>query len=121
WFVVFLIIERMGTSALAIANIVYSCYLVLSIPAEGFAEAACSMVSRFVGRNRPQRIGAVLRSTVGGAVLVTGPLILLALVAPQWLVAVFAPETELIGQGNASLRIVALAMFVAIPAYMWLT
>jgi MATE family multidrug resistance protein len=121
WFVFFLIIERMGTSALAIANIVYSCYIVLSIPAEGFAEAACSMVSRFVGRNRPQRIGAVLRSTVGGAVLVTGPFILLAFVAPQWLVAVFAPESELISQGNASLRIVALAMFIAIPAYIWLT
>ncbi len=79
------------------------------------------MVSRFVGRNRPERIGQVLRSTIGGAVLATGPLILLALLAPQWLVAIFASEGQLAGQGNASLRVVALAMFVAIPAYLWLT
>lgn len=121
WFVFFLIVERVGTSALAVTNIVYSCYIVLSIPAEGFAEAVCSMVSRFVGRNRPECISQVLRSTIGGAVLVTVPLILLALLAPQWLVAVFAPETQLVGQGKASLRVVALAMFVAIPAYLWLT
>jgi putative MATE family efflux protein len=121
WFAFFLIIERMGAGALAIANIVYSCYIVFCIPAEGFAETVCSMVSRFVGSNRPQRIGNVLRSTTGGAVLATGPFILLALVAPQWLVAIFSHESELLSQGNASLRVVALAMFVAIPAYLWFT
>ena len=121
WFAFFLMIERMGASALAMANIGYSCYITFSIPAEGFAEAACSMVSRLVGRNQPHRIGRVLRSTISGAVVATGPLILLALLAPQWLVAAFSDEAQLAGQGNASLRVIALAMLVAIPAYLWLT
>src|SRR5262249_6438474 len=38
WFVFFLIIERVGTSALAIANIVFTCYIVFWIPTEGFSE-----------------------------------------------------------------------------------
>lgn len=121
WFVFFLIIERVGTSALAIANIVYTCYIVFWIPAEGFAETACSMVSRFVGSNRSNRIGQVVRSTISGAVLATVPLLLLALLAPQWLVAIFSHESSLVGDGNASLRVVALAMLVAIPAHMWFT
>jgi len=121
WFIFFLIIERVGTSALAVANIVYTCYIVFWIPSEGFAETACSMVSRFVGRNRPQRIGQVLRSTILGAIIATVPFILLALFAPQWVVAVFAHESDLLGQGHASLRVVALAMLVAIPAHMWFT
>ena len=119
WFVFFLIVERMGTSALAVANIVFTCYTVLWIPTEGFAETACSMVSRYIGRNRADRIGDVLRSTTGGAILATVPFILVALLAPQWIVSVFSSESDLLGQSNASLRVVAIAMLVAIPAEMW--
>jgi MATE family multidrug resistance protein len=119
WFVFFLIIERMGTSALAVANIVFTCYTVFWIPTEGFAETACSMVSRYIGRNRANRIGEVLRSTTGGAVIATVPFILLALFAPQWVVSVFAAQSDLLGQSNASLRVVAVAMLIAIPAEMW--
>jgi len=119
WFVFFLIIERMGTSALAVANIVFTCYSVFWIPTEGFAETTCSMVSRYIGRDQANRIGAVLRSTTGGAVLATVPFILLALIAPQWIVSVFSSELDLLGESNASLRVVAIAMLIAIPAEMW--
>ncbi len=121
WFVFFLIIERVGTSALALANIVYTCYVVFWIPAEGFAETVIAMVSRFVGGNRPQRIGQVVRSTIRCAILATGPFLLLALIAPQWLMAVFSHEPDLLGQSSASLRVAALAMLIAIPAHMWFT
>jgi Na+-driven multidrug efflux pump len=79
------------------------------------------MVSRYIGRNRAHRIGEVLRSTTGGAVLATVPFILFALIAPQWLVALFAPGEEVLGQCSASLRVVALAMLIGIPAQMWFT
>jgi len=121
WFLFFLMIERVGTPALAIANIVYTCYIVFWIPAEGFAETACSMVSRFVGSNRSHRIGEVLRSTTAGAILATVPFIVLALFAPQWLVGVFSPGADLLGQSDASLRVIGLAMLVAIPGQMWFT
>jgi len=121
WFVFFLILERMSTEALAIANIVYTCYIVFWIPTEGFSETTCSMVSRFVGRNREYRIGGVLRSAIVGAILATVPFILLGLIAPQWLVAVFCPEADLLARSNASLRVVALAMLIAIPGAMWFT
>jgi len=121
WVIFFLIIERMGTSALAVANIVFTCYMVFWIPTEGFSETACSMVSRYIGRNRAHRIGEVLRSTSGGAMLATVPFILVALLAPQWLVGAFAPGAEVLGQCSASLRVVALAMLIGIPAQMWFT
>src|SRR6266487_1663794 len=121
WIIFFLIIERVSTSALAVANIVFTCYIVFSIPVQGFSETACSMVSRFIGRNRAHRIGAVLRSTTRGAILATVPFIALALFAPQWLVAAFSPAAELLGQSDASLRVVALAMLIAVPAELWYT
>jgi Na+-driven multidrug efflux pump len=91
WFVFFLIIERVGTAALAIANIVYTCFIVFWVPTEGFAETTCSMVSRYIGKNRANRIGEVLRTAIGGAILATVPFIGLALLAPGWLVAAFSP------------------------------
>jgi putative MATE family efflux protein len=121
WFVFFLIIERVGTSALAVANIVFTCYLVFWIPVEGFGEVACSLVSRFVGRNRPQRIYQVLRRTTGGAVLAAMPLIALSLIGPQWVVRAFALEAALAEQASSSLRVVAFALLIAIPGYMWFT
>jgi len=121
WVFFFLIIERAGTSALAISNIVFTCYMVFCIPMEGFSETACSLVSRYIGQNRAHRIGAVLRSTTGAAVLATVPFILAALCAPQWLVGVFAPGDDVLGESSASLRVIALAMLIAIPAEMWFT
>ena len=121
WFIFFLIIERVGTSALAIANIVFTCYMVFWVPAEGFSETVCSMVSRYVGRNRSHRISELLRTSTTGAIIATVPFILLAFLAPQWLVAAFAPESNMLGDSNASLRVIALAMLVVIPAEMWHT
>ena len=92
-----------------------------SIPTEGFAETACSMVSRYIGRNRSHRIGELLRSTTGGAILATVPLLAVALAVPNWVIAAFAPSADLLAQSNASLRVVAMAMLIGIPAQMWLT
>jgi putative MATE family efflux protein len=121
WFVFFLIIERMGTTALAVSNIVFTCYLVFWIPVEGFAESTCSLVSRFVGRDRPDRVYKVLSRAIGGAVLVTIPLITIALIGPQWMVRFFAHEPELADQASASLRVVGFALLIAIPGHIWFT
>jgi multidrug resistance protein, MATE family len=119
WVVFFLILERVGAEALAIANVVYTCYVVLWIPTEGFAETTCSMVSRFVGRNRSHRIGGVLKHAIGGALVATVPFIVVALVVPEWFVSVFSPGSDILAQTSASLRVVALAMLIAIPGEMW--
>jgi MATE family multidrug resistance protein len=119
WLAFFLIFERVSEAALAIANIVYTCYVVFWIPTEGFAETSCSMVSRFVGRNQPERIGALLRDAIGGALMATFPFLALALLMPRWFFALFAPEWVLLADGSASLRVVALAMLIVIPAEIW--
>src|SRR6266540_4049996 len=119
WLAFFLIFERVSEAALAIGNIVYTCYVVFWIPTEGFAETSCSMVSRFVGRNRSHRIGGVLKHAIGWAFVASVPLIGAALVVPEWFVAVFSPGSDILAQTIASLRVVAMAMLIAIPGEMW--
>src|SRR5437762_3996342 len=119
WLAFFLILERVSNRALAVANLVSACYVVFWIPTEGFAETSCSMVSRFVGRNQPERIGNLLRDATGGALVATVPFLAIALLVPHWFFAWFAPESVLLADGSASLRVVALAMLVVIPGEMW--
>ena len=119
WLAFFLIFERVSEAALAIANIVSICYVVFWIPTEGFAETSCSLVSRFVGRNQPERIGNLLRDAIGGALVATLPFLAIALLVPRWFFAWFAPESVLLADVSASLRVVALAMLVVIPGEMW--
>jgi Na+-driven multidrug efflux pump len=119
WFAFFLIVERAGTHALAVANIVFTCYAVFWIPAEAFSETSCSMVSRCVGRDRPHRISGVLRAATRGALIATVPFLLASLLVPEWVLAVFAPGDGILADSSASLRVVALAMLIAIPGEMW--
>jgi len=119
WLAFFLILERVSSQALAIANVVYTCYVIFWIPTEGFAETCCSMVSRFVGSQQAHRIGAVLRHAIVGAILATVPFIAVALLVPGWFLAVFNPGSDLLAGGSASLRVVALAMLIVIPGEMW--
>jgi MATE family multidrug resistance protein len=121
WFVFFLVLERVGAVALAVANVVYCCYTVFRIPTEAFAETTCSMVSRLVGRDRPDRIESVVRESIMAAGLVSLPLMTIALVAPEWVLSAFALDGAMLHAGAASLRVVALAMLIVVPAEMWLT
>ena len=121
WFLFFLILERVGTVALAVANVVSVCYSVFRIPTEAFGETACSMVSRLIGRERPDRIGRVIRQSIMAAGLVTLPVVLAGLIVPEWILSAFALEEGLLQAGAASLRVVALSMLIVIPAEMWLT
>lgn len=60
WFVIFLIIERMGERSLAISNIVRSLYIAMMMPIWGFAEATNSLVSYLMGERHFDRIATVV-------------------------------------------------------------
>jgi MATE family multidrug resistance protein len=121
WFIFFLLLERVSTEKLAIANIVYTCYIVFWIPTEGFSETTCSMVGRLVGRNCTNRIARLLRHAIAGSILATIPFLLVALIVPEWLIAVFSPAPELLAPSAAALRVAAVGMLVAIPGEIWIS
>jgi putative MATE family efflux protein len=121
WFVFFVILERVGIVALAIANVVYVCYTVMRIPTEAFGETTCSAVSRLIGRDRLDRIEPVVHTSIRAAALATFPLVAIAVVVPEWVLSAFDLEPTLLGAGAASLRVVALAMAIVVPGEMWFT
>lgn len=64
WFIIFLIIERMGERSLAISNIVRSLYIAMMVPIWGFAEATNSLVSYIMGEKHFDKVGLLVRRSM---------------------------------------------------------
>lgn len=119
WVAFFLMIEQLGEQALAWSNVVYACYAVFLIPAIAFSEAGSSMVGRLVGEGREGGIPALLGRISSPAYLVTAPLVALAVLVPELVLAPFSSDAELVSGATGPLRVVAIGMLVAIPAEVW--
>jgi len=121
WFLFFLLVERMGVRALAQSNIVYTCYTVFSIPAEAFSETACSMVSSLIGAGKSGRIQRLVRQAISATYLASLPLAALAFLFPEAVLALLASGEPVFAEAAGSLRVLAVAMLIIIPAEMWFT
>ncbi len=120
WLLLFTIVERLGEVALGVSSVVYSCYCLLIIPLEGIAEAVCSGVSGMIGEGHASRIGTLLRRSISlGYALVAVPA-LLAMVAPELVLAAFTDDPDLVAGAVAPLRVVSLALLLVAPGEMLL-
>ena len=118
WLAFFVIMEEVGTAALAISNVIYACLLVFLIPAEALSESAVSLVSRVLGAGSPQRVRSTAMDVQKVAALATLPIAVVAFIAPNWVLSFFfgldaGPDAELV------LRIVAASLIVGVPWIVW--
>jgi multidrug resistance protein, MATE family len=116
WLFFFLLMAQIGEEALAASSIVYACYVALSIPAAGFAETTCSLVSHLVGRRDAASVPGAVRQLARRAGLLTLPLVAVAVLAPDLLLMVFGTEGGNPEGAATAVRVVALAMVIAVPA-----
>ena len=114
WLAFFLVIERLGEGALAISSLVFACYVVLLIPSQAFAEAAYTMISGSLGRGAGERLAPLVRSAAWRAIAVTLPLLALAAIVPETVLALFTDDV-LPGAG-ATLTVVALGMLLVVAS-----
>ena len=116
WFAFFVILERLGETPLAVANVVHAVYALLLLPVVGLAEAVCTTVSNLIGQARDTSLGALVRRTAGWALVAALPIVALVLVAPHVPLAIFTADPEVLRRGAGCLRVLGCAMAVVIPA-----
>jgi len=119
WFAFFLILEHIGEGALAASNLVYSCYIVLRIPTEGYAEATCSLVSRLIGAGRSSAIDRLIRTVLSPTYAITLPFVAIAFLFPGFVLSLLTSDPAVVRASESSLRVLAVAMLVVIPGEMW--
>lgn len=115
WFIFFVIIEQLGNVALAASNVVYSCYVVLLVPLNGLAEAVSTLVGNLIGRGKANQIGVPIRKGISLGFTVTTPLLIVAVVAPEWVLSLFTSDESVVAAAVPSLLVVVAAILVAIP------
>jgi putative MATE family efflux protein len=116
WLGFFLIIEQVSEEALARSNIIYACFAVFLIPSYAVGESTTSLVSNVIGQGRTSDVLTVTRRATLAAYLVTAPFAVLALVTPQTVIAIFTDDPAVIAGAAPSLRLLAVAMVLIIPA-----
>jgi putative MATE family efflux protein len=116
WFLFFLMIEQLGEQQLGIASIIFSCYAVLLIPIDSFSESACSMASNLIGQKRQRDLAVLIRRIIVLNYAVTFPVLILSMIFPENILAIFTSDEVLVANSIASLIVVALAILVAVPA-----
>lgn len=121
WLFFFIILEQLGTTVLALSNVIYACVLVFLIPAEALSETAVSLVSSAMGRDGGRSsVRDTLRKVLRIAGLVTLPIALVAIAVPGQVFSIFFGVSNAGTEAEMALRIVAVAMFVAVPWLVWM-
>lgn len=120
WFAFFVVIARLGDEMLAWSNVIFACYLVLMIPADALSEAAYTMVSNVIGSGHAERLRSVVRRTIRTTFAITAPVLVVSILAPDWVLSLFSADGIPIDGAATALRIVAAAMLVLIPAELWM-
>jgi capsular polysaccharide biosynthesis protein len=120
WLGFFWIIGQVNEEALARSNIIYACFALFLIPSYAVSESTNSLVSNVIGQGRVGEVGAVTRRATLAAYLVTAPFAILALAAPHTVIAVFTDDQAITAGAAPSLRLLAVAMVLVVPAEVWL-
>jgi multidrug resistance protein, MATE family len=115
WLLFFIIIEQLGETPLAIANIVYACLAVFMIPVEALGEAVCSMTSNLLGQNLAGELPALQRRAIVLSYAALTPLLLVTLLFPEGVLLLFTTDEALVAGATGPLMVVVVAALLAVP------
>jgi putative MATE family efflux protein len=110
WFVFFLIIERIGETALAASNITRSIYMVLMIPVWGLSAAVNTLVSNTIGRGQHHLvIPLILRVLLIGFIITIIP-VQIILFFPEPIIGFYTESQALIEATRPLLKVISVAL-----------
>lgn len=110
WFVFFLIIERIGETALAASNITRSVYMVLMIPVWGLSSATNTLVSNTIGQGRKDHVIPLIKKVVLIGVIFNILLVQVTLFLPGQITRLYTDNPALIEATVPLLRVISFAL-----------
>jgi Na+-driven multidrug efflux pump len=116
WFLLIIIIEQLGEKTLASANIIFSCYALFLISVDSFSETVCTMISNLIGQQQRQQLNILIRRTIRLSYIVVAPMLLLTWLFPEFVLAIFTTDINLVEISHNGLLVIVLAALVAVPA-----
>lgn len=109
WFAFFILIERMGETAIGISSVVRSTYMILIIPGFAFAATANTLTSRIIGEGKSDEVMAMLWKVVKNAVLCSLVLVIVTSIIPELILQIYTDDLNLAAAAVPSVYVISLA------------
>ena len=109
WFAFFILIEKMGETAIGVSSVVRSTYMIMIIPSFAFAATANTLTSRIIGSGKSDEVMAMLRRVVTNGVLCSLVLVVIVAVIPRLVLQIYTDDIALASAAVPSVYVVCLA------------
>ena len=96
WFLFFILIEHLGTTQLAIANIIRSISTIFFVIVSSFSTTTGSLVSNLAGAGERKQIMPLCRKIIRLGYILGTPLIAIALLFPHTVMGIYTPDKQLV-------------------------
>ena len=113
WFVFFVLIEKMGETAIGVSSLVRSVYMVLIIPGFAFAATANTLTSRLIGEGHGDKVIPVLWKISSNSLLCSLLPVLFVILFPTGIVRIFTADMSLVHSALPVINVVAVATMVS--------
>ena len=109
WFIFFVMIEKMGETAIGVSSVVRSAYMILIIPGIAFASTANTLTSRIIGEGKSNEVMATVWKVVKNSFLCSVVLVAAAAIIPQLVLRIYTDDMTLVQAAIPSVYVICVA------------
>lgn len=109
WFAFFILIEKMGETAIGISSVVRSTYMILIIPCFAFAATANTLTSRIIGEGKSDEVMAMLWKVVKNGTICSLVLAVITSIIPQLILQIYTDDLALAAAAVPSVYVITVA------------
>ena len=109
WFAFFILIEKMGETAIGISSVVRSTYMILIIPGFAFAATANTLTSRIIGEGKSDEVMSMLWKVVKNAVICSLALVIVTSIIPELILQIYTDDLNLAAAAVPSVYVISVA------------
>ncbi len=119
WFLFFIVIEHLGATQLAIANIIRSISTIFFVIVSSFSTTTGSLVSNLAGAGAREQIMPLCRKIIRLGYLLGIPLIASALLFPDTVMGIYTPDNQLVKSAFWPFVVMLSNYFLSLPAHVF--
>lgn len=109
WFIFFVMIEKMGETAIGVSSVVRSAYMILIIPGIAFASTANTLTSRIIGEGKSNEVMATVWKVVKNSFLCSVVLVVATAIIPHLVLRIYTDDMALVQAAIPSVYVICVA------------
>ncbi len=113
YFLFFVVIERQGHHALAIANIVRSVYIFMFIPLNALSATTNSLVSNLIGEGRVKEVMSLIRRISRFSFILMAVFVLALCLFAKSIITIYTNDLSLLEGSVPSIYVIAVALIIS--------